>query len=85
MRMNHSDQLPGAVEEKRLHFGANDPASKGHQRDAKHGKQGSYIERYAKDGADVDVTPGEEDAARKQGGFTEAEADGIIDSRERKE
>lgn len=44
------DQMPAGIESKRLHFGANQPAAKGHQRDAKHGKEESDIERFAEDG-----------------------------------
>ena len=56
------DQLPAQAESKRLHFGANDPVSKGHDRDDKHRKQKeSDLERYAGEGAGVDRAPGEED------------------------
>lgn len=55
------DQLPAGIESKRLHYGANQPAAKGHDRDAKHGKQKeSDLERYAGNGAEVDLAPGEE-------------------------
>lgn len=43
------DQMPAGIESKRLHYGANQPAAKGHQRDAKHGKEESDIERFAED------------------------------------
>lgn len=55
------DQLPAAIESKRLHFGANDPAAKGHDRADKHRKQKeSDLERYAGEGAEIDLAPGEE-------------------------
>ena len=55
------DQLPAQVESKRLHFGANDPLSKGHDRYDKHTKQKeSDLDRYADEGAGVDRAPGEE-------------------------
>ncbi|THY09743.1 hypothetical protein D6D01_09452 [Aureobasidium pullulans] len=42
------DQLPAQVESKNLHFGANNPADKGHDRSDKHTKQKeSDHERYA--------------------------------------
>lgn len=56
------DQLPGEVESKRLHYGANDPLSKGHDRYDKHVRQNeSDLERYAGEGAEVDPAPGEEE------------------------
>lgn len=56
------DQLPAQVESKRLHFGANEPLAKGHDRVDKHRKQNeSDLERYAGDGAEVDAAPGEEE------------------------
>ncbi|KAF2221156.1 hypothetical protein BDZ85DRAFT_266384 [Elsinoe ampelina] len=56
------DQLPAQIESKRLHFGANDPLSKGHDRYDKHSRQKeSDLERYAKDGAEVEGIPGVED------------------------
>lgn len=59
------DALPAEVESKRLHFGANNPSSKGHDRDDKHSKQKeSDLERYAGDGAEVDVAPGEEESSQ---------------------
>jgi len=55
------DQLPAQVESKRLHYGANDPLSKGHDRYDKHSRQKeSDLERYAGEGAEVDTVPGEE-------------------------
>lgn len=67
------DQLPAQVESKRLHFGANDPLSKGHDRYDKHTKQKeSDLERYGGEGAGVDRAPGEEnddeDAVRDRKG-----------------
>ncbi|KAF2102961.1 hypothetical protein NA57DRAFT_32716 [Rhizodiscina lignyota] len=56
------DQLPAQLESKRLHYGANEPASKGHDRLEKHLKQKeSDLERYAGEGAEVDPVPGEEE------------------------
>jgi len=56
------DQLPAQVESKNLHFGANDPLSKGHDRYDKHSRQKeSDLERYAGEGAEVDKAPGEEE------------------------
>ena len=55
------DQLPAAAESKRMHFGANNPLAKGHDRYDKHARQKeSDLERYAGEGAGVDVPPGEE-------------------------
>ena len=55
------DQLSAQVESKRLHFGANDPLAKGHDRYDKHARQNeSDLERYAGEGAEVDVPPGQE-------------------------
>ncbi|MCJ1259233.1 hypothetical protein MMC24_007069 [Lignoscripta atroalba] len=56
------DQMPAQVESKRLHMGANNPLSKGHDRYDKHTRQKeSDLERYAGEGAGVDRAPGEED------------------------
>jgi hypothetical protein len=55
------DQLPAQVESKRMHFGANEPLAKGHDRYHKHHKQNeSDLERFAGEGAEVDEAPGEE-------------------------
>ncbi|PSK55400.1 hypothetical protein B9Z65_2789 [Elsinoe australis] len=55
------DQLPAQVESKNLHFGANDPLAKGHDRYDKHARQKeSDLERYAQDGAEVEGVPGDE-------------------------
>lgn len=55
------DQMPAQVESKNLHFGANDPVAKGHDRVDKHARQGeSDLERYAGEGAGVKPPPGEE-------------------------
>ncbi|MCJ1358915.1 MAG: hypothetical protein MMC33_008915 [Icmadophila ericetorum] len=55
------DQLPAQVESKRLHFGANNPLAKGHDRYDKHTRQKeSDLERYAAEGAGMDEVPGEE-------------------------
>ncbi|GAM86062.1 hypothetical protein ANO11243_040720 [Dothideomycetidae sp. 11243] len=62
------DMLGAEVESKRLHFGGNNPASKGHERDAKHGQQkGSDLDRYAKDGAELDDVPGDEEVGGTKG------------------
>jgi hypothetical protein len=75
----YSDQLPGVVESKRLHYGANDPQSKGHDRYDKHARQKeSDIERYASGGPGLDRAPGEEK-------LTDAEVDRIVDHRETKQ
>lgn len=68
------DQLPAQVESKRLHFGANNPLAKGHDRYDKHAVQNeSDFERYQGDGAGVDAAPGEEgdsqDAIRERKGL----------------
>jgi hypothetical protein len=55
------DQMPPAVESKRLHYGANEPFSKGHDRTHKHARQTeSDLERYQGDGADMEALPGDE-------------------------
>lgn len=82
---NDRDQLPGAVENKRLHASANNPLSKGHDRYDKHSRQKeSDIERYASEGAGVDLQPSE-DAMAKREDVTDAEVDRVIDSREKKQ
>ena len=71
--------MPAQVESKRLHYGANDPLSKGHDRYDKHSRQkGSDLERYAAEGPGVDLQPREEDAR-------DEDVDRIIDYRERKQ
>ena len=56
------DQMPVQAETKRMHLGANDPLSKGHDRYDKHSRQKeSDLERYAGDGAGVQAAPGEEE------------------------
>ncbi|PNS18962.1 hypothetical protein CAC42_6057 [Sphaceloma murrayae] len=68
------DELPAQIESKRLHFGANDPLSKGHDRYDKHSRQKeSDLERYAKEGAEVEGVPGEEG----YGGLTGREEKGL--------
>ncbi|MCJ1308140.1 hypothetical protein MMC25_001792 [Agyrium rufum] len=60
------DQLPAQVESKRMHFGANNPLAKGHDRYDKHTRQKeSDFERYAVDGAAMDEVPGQEDLSRE--------------------
>ncbi|KAI9820017.1 MAG: hypothetical protein M1827_006588 [Pycnora praestabilis] len=55
------DQMPAQMESKRMHYGANNPLAKGHDRYDKHARQNeSDLERYAKEGAEVDAPPGEE-------------------------
>jgi len=68
------EQMPPQIESKRLHFGANDPLAKGHDRYDKHTRQKeSDLERYAGEGAEVDEVPGEEgeeqDAVRDRKGI----------------
>jgi len=78
------DQMPANVESKRLHFGANDSQSKGHDRYEKHSKQKQVEERYAGDGPGVDLQPSEDSLAGRED-VTEAEVDRVIDSRETKQ
>ncbi|KUJ14364.1 uncharacterized protein LY89DRAFT_686844 [Mollisia scopiformis] len=79
------DQLPGAVESKRLHYGANEPLSKGHDRYDKHSRQKeSDLERYAEPGPGVDLQPSEDGIARNEN-LPDEEVDRIVDSRERKQ
>jgi len=56
------DQMPAGIEQKRLHYGtSNEPAAKGHGRDERHRTGGeSEFERFAGEGAEVDLAPGEE-------------------------
>jgi hypothetical protein len=62
-----------------LHYGPNDPQSKGHDRDEKHSKQkDSDFERYASGGHGMDKAPGEEN-------LTDSEVDKIVDDRETKQ
>jgi hypothetical protein len=61
------DQLPATIESKRLHYGANEPFAKGHDRADKHRRQNeSDLERYAGEGAEVDLAPGEEKDTQDQ-------------------
>lgn len=61
------DQLPAQVESKRLHFTPDDPAEKGHDRNAKHSKQkGGDVERFAAEGGDVDLAPEEDEVAQRE-------------------
>jgi len=61
------DQLSAQIESKNLHFGANDPLAKGHDRYDKHARQKeSDFERYAGAGAGADVPPGEEELNQDQ-------------------
>lgn len=77
--------MPATVESKRLHYGANDPLAKGHDRYDKHTRQKeSDLERYAAEGPDVDLQPSEDKlAGRKQ--LSDEEVDRIIDHRETKQ
>ncbi|KAI9694303.1 MAG: hypothetical protein M1820_009027 [Bogoriella megaspora] len=55
------DQMPVQIESKNLHFGANEPLSKGHDRYDKHSRQKeSDLERYQGEGADMDPAADEE-------------------------
>jgi len=79
------DQLPAAVESKRLYYGANEPLSKGHDRYDKHSRQKeSDIERYANEGSGVDLQPSEDRLANSDN-LSEKEVDRIIGSRETKQ
>lgn len=79
------DQLPATVESKRLHFGANNPLAKGHDRYDKHARQNeSDLERYANEGPGVDLQPSEDKLAGRND-VTDEEVDTIIDQRERKQ
>lgn len=61
------DQLPAEVESKNLHFGANNPLAKGHDRYDKHTvDRESDIRRYAGEGVDADPAPGEEELPQDQ-------------------
>ena len=60
------DQLPAAVESKRMHYGANNPLAKGHDRYEKHARQNeSDLERYAGEGAQMDEVAGDENVSRE--------------------
>ena len=53
---------PAQVESKNLHFGANDPLAKGHDRYDKHARQNeSDLERYQGEGAMADPTPADQE------------------------
>jgi len=79
------DQLPAQAESKRLHYGANDPLSKGHDRYDKHSRQKeSDLERYANEGPNVDLAPGEERLAQRED-VPDEEIDRVIDARETKQ
>ncbi len=61
------DTLPATVESKRMHFGANEPFAKGHDRMDKHRRQNeSDLERYAGAGVDVDRAPGDEELSQEE-------------------
>ncbi|PQE06131.1 Nop domain-containing protein [Rutstroemia sp. NJR-2017a BBW] len=79
------DQLNANVEAKRLHYGPNDPAFKGHDRNEKHGKDmESAIESRASGSLGVDLTPAEEDRLNKTGA-TDEDLDKIVQARETKQ
>jgi hypothetical protein len=79
------DQLNANVEAKRLHYGPNNPAFKGHDRDEKHGKDmESAIESRASASLGVDLTPQEEDRLNKTGA-SDADLDKIVQARETKQ
>ena len=62
------DVLGANVESKRLHYGANNPSAKGHDRADKHSKQKeSDLERYAGEGAELDGVPGDESIGGTKG------------------
>ncbi|KAK5120977.1 hypothetical protein LTR85_005761 [Meristemomyces frigidus] len=61
------DQMPAQVESKNLHFGANNPLAKGHDRMDKHAKQNeSDFERYQGAGAEADAPAGEEELSQDE-------------------
>jgi len=73
------------VESKRLHFGANNPLAKGHDRYDKHMRQKqSDLDRYATEGAGVDLQPSEDGIANSEN-VSDEQVDRIIDSREKKQ
>ena len=79
------DEMPAQVESKRLHYGANNPLSKGHDRYDKHSRQmESDLERYAGEGPGVDLQPSEDKIAGSND-VPDEEVDRIIDSREQKQ
>ncbi|KAM3068293.1 hypothetical protein ACMFMG_009433 [Clarireedia jacksonii] len=79
------DQLGANVESKRLHYGPNDPAFKGHDRAEKHGKNSeSAIESRASAGPGVDLTPAEEDTLNKTGA-SDSDLDKLVEGRETKQ
>ncbi len=55
------DQMPAQAESKRMHYGANNPLAKGHDRYDKHSRDKmSDVEKFAGEGAGVEPAPGEE-------------------------
>jgi hypothetical protein len=55
------DQMPATVENKRLHYPANEPKAKGHERDHKHNRQTrSDIERFQSEGGEMEDVPGKQ-------------------------
>ncbi|KAI9722232.1 MAG: hypothetical protein M1812_001704 [Candelaria pacifica] len=55
------DQIPAQAESKRMHYGANNPLAKGHDRYDKHSRdKESDLEKFAGEGAGVEPAPGEE-------------------------
>jgi hypothetical protein len=69
------------VESKRLHYGANNPLSKGHDRYDKRTRQKeSDIERYASEGSGIDLQPSEDRIASVDN-VPDEEVDRIVDSR----
>jgi len=53
------DQMPSTVEAKRLHYPANEPRAKGHERDHKHVAQTSDFERFQGEGGKMEDSPGD--------------------------
>ncbi|KAI9756268.1 MAG: hypothetical protein M4579_003935 [Chaenotheca gracillima] len=61
------DTMPVQAESKRMHLGANEPLSKGHDRYDKHSRQKeSDYERYAAGDTSVDMAPGEEGTSQEE-------------------
>ncbi|KAI9699007.1 MAG: hypothetical protein M1836_003196 [Candelina mexicana] len=55
------DQMPAQAESKRMHYGANNPLAKGHDRYDKHSRdKESELDKFASEGAGVKPAPGEE-------------------------
>ena len=83
--LDFRDALPAQIESKRLHYSANNPLAKGHDRYDKHTRQKeSDFERYAGEGPGVDLQPSEDKLAGSSD-VPDEEVDRIVDSREQKQ